>query len=139
MNAYHLTKLGTTTSIYNVTIRAKFVLKIYGLFETNNLPEMSHKQTPRDFLKLIIGRPVVVKLNSGADYRDGYMNVVLEQTEEYVDGQLKNKYGDTFIRGNNAHRQLLPNTSSLIHFSLERQPFGQMEHQPLKTHSSFVL
>ncbi|THD19017.1 U6 snRNA-associated Sm protein LSm6 [Fasciola hepatica] len=68
---------------------------------------MSHKQTPRDFLKLIIGRPVVVKLNSGADYRgvlislDGYMNVVLEQTEEYVDGQLKNKYGDTFIRGNN--------------------------------------
>lgn len=29
------------------------------------------------------------------------MNVVLEQTEEYVDGQLKNKYGDTFIRGNN--------------------------------------
>ncbi|KAF5396534.1 Small nuclear ribonucleoprotein f [Paragonimus heterotremus] len=68
---------------------------------------MTHKQTPRDFLKLIIGRPVVVKLNSGADYRgvlislDGYMNVVLEQTEEYVDGQLKNKYGDTFIRGNN--------------------------------------
>ncbi|KAF6780139.1 hypothetical protein AHF37_00393 [Paragonimus kellicotti] len=68
---------------------------------------MNHKQTPRDFLKLIIGRPVVVKLNSGADYRgvlislDGYMNVVLEQTEEYVDGQLKNKYGDTFIRGNN--------------------------------------
>ncbi|KAL5109818.1 U6 snRNA-associated Sm-like protein LSm6 [Taenia crassiceps] len=69
--------------------------------------EMSQKQTPRDFLKLIIGRPVVVKLNSGADYRgvlislDGYMNVVLEQTEEYVEGQLKNKYGDAFIRGNN--------------------------------------
>ncbi|VDQ00864.1 unnamed protein product [Trichobilharzia regenti] len=68
---------------------------------------MAHKQTPRDFLKLIIGRPVVVKLNSGADYRgvlislDGYMNVVLEQTEEYVEGQLKNKYGDAFIRGNN--------------------------------------
>ncbi|VDL62678.1 unnamed protein product [Hymenolepis diminuta] len=71
---------------------------------------MSQKQTPRDFLKLIIGRPVSVKLNSGADYRgvlislDGYMNVVLEQTEEYVDGQLKNKYGDAFIRGNNAHK-----------------------------------
>ena len=25
----------------------------------------------------------------------------LEQTEEYVNGQLKNKYGDAFIRGNN--------------------------------------
>jgi hypothetical protein len=31
----------------------------------------------------------------------GYMNVALEQTEEYVDGQLKAKHGDAFIRGNN--------------------------------------
>ena len=64
----------------------------------------------------------------GVDYRgvltclDGYMNIALEQTEvifklyfiyhnfssilicdlkEYVNGQLKNKYGDAFIRGNN--------------------------------------
>lgn len=29
------------------------------------------------------------------------MNIALEQTEEYVGGQLKNKYGDAFIRGNN--------------------------------------
>ena len=66
----------------------------------------------------IIGRPVVVKLNSGVDYRgvntetiimknsnyrlsainqhihkvlaclDGYMNIALEQTEEYVNGQV---------------------------------------------------
>uniref|UniRef100_A0A8C9LGM3 U6 snRNA-associated Sm-like protein LSm6 n=1 Tax=Piliocolobus tephrosceles TaxID=591936 RepID=A0A8C9LGM3_9PRIM len=68
------------------------------------------KQTPSDFLKQIIGRPVVVKLNSGVDYRgvlaclDGYMNIALEQTEEYVNGQLKNKYGDAFIRGNNVMR-----------------------------------
>ena len=32
---------------------------------------------------------------------DGYMNIAMEQTEEYVNGQLKAKYGDTFIRGNN--------------------------------------
>ena len=32
---------------------------------------------------------------------DGYMNIALEQTEEYANGQLRNKYGDTFIRGNN--------------------------------------
>ena len=76
---------------------------------------MSRKQTPSDFLKQIIGRPVVVKLNSGADYRgnniwsfanvdilvdivlnfvgvlaclDSYMNIALEQTEEYVNGQV---------------------------------------------------
>lgn len=64
-------------------------------------------KTPAEFLKSIRGRPVVVKLNSGVDYRgilaclDGYMNVAMEQTEEYVNGQLKSKYGDAFIRGNN--------------------------------------
>jgi U6 snRNA-associated Sm-like protein LSm6 len=28
------------------------------------------------------------------------MNIAMQQTEEYVNGQLKNKYGDAFIRGN---------------------------------------
>lgn len=32
---------------------------------------------------------------------DGYMNIALEQTEEHVNGIVTNKYGDTFIRGNN--------------------------------------
>ncbi len=64
-------------------------------------------KTPADFLKSIKGRHVEVKLNSGCDYKgvlaclDGYMNIAMEQTEEFVDGQLKNKYGDCFIRGNN--------------------------------------
>lgn len=68
---------------------------------------MVKKQNPGEFLKMIIGRPVVVKLNSDCDYRgvlaslDGFMNIALEQTEEYINGQLKNKYGDVFIRGNN--------------------------------------
>lgn len=59
----------------------------------------SSKRTPSDFLKSILGRPVVIKLNSGIVYRgilaclDGYMNVALEQTEEYIDGTLKQKYG----------------------------------------------
>ena len=92
----------------------------------------SSTNNPSEFLKTILGRPVVVKLNSGVDYRgvriiklpqntfnrkrsahaflslsgvlaclDGYMNIAMEQTEEYVNGQLKAKYGDTFIRGNN--------------------------------------
>lgn len=38
---------------------------------------------------------------------DGYMNIALEQTEEYVNGQLKNKYGDAFIRGNNGEYTLM--------------------------------
>ncbi|KAK3829249.1 MAG: hypothetical protein J3Q66DRAFT_395449 [Benniella sp.] len=61
----------------------------------------------QDFTSFLLGRPVIVKLNSGVDYRgilaclDGYMNIALEQTEEYVNGKLMNRYGDTFIRGNN--------------------------------------
>ncbi|KAJ6324986.1 hypothetical protein OIU76_012134 [Salix suchowensis] len=81
-------------------------------FEKKNMSSGGEKgsttaKTPADFLKSIRGRPVVVKLNSGVDYRgilaclDGYMNIAMEQTEEYVNGQLKNKYGDAFIRGNN--------------------------------------
>eukprot|EP00052_Salpingoeca_macrocollata_P030763 m.320855 g.320855 ORF g.320855 m.320855 type:complete len:84 (+) comp24627_c0_seq1:48-299(+) len=68
---------------------------------------MANKQSPSEFLKQIIGKPVIVKLNSGVDYKgvlaclDGYMNIALEQTEEYVNGQLKTQYGDAFIRGNN--------------------------------------
>ena len=48
-----------------------------------------------------------MKLNSGIEYRgvlaclDGYLNIDMEQTEEFADGQLKAKYGDCFIRGNN--------------------------------------
>ena len=65
------------------------------------------KRSPSDFLKQVIGKPVMVKLHSGVTYRgvlaclDGFMNIAMEQTEEYADGQLKNKYGDCFIRGNN--------------------------------------
>ncbi|CDW57497.1 LSM domain containing protein [Trichuris trichiura] len=68
---------------------------------------MGRRQTPSEFLKQIIGKPVVVKLNNGTDYRgilaclDGYLNIAMEQTEEYSEGQLKSKYGDAFIRGNN--------------------------------------
>ena len=65
-------------------------------------------KTPSDFLKSILGRPIRVKLNSGIEYRgvlgslDGYLNIAIEQTEEYsTTGQLQAKYGDCFIRGNN--------------------------------------
>lgn len=78
---------------------------------------------PSGFLSEIIGAPVTVKLNSGVVYKgmsflsmcnsrltsypgelqsvDGYMNIALEQTKEYVDGKLRRSYGDAFVRGNN--------------------------------------
>lgn len=73
---------------------------------TTDTAHMS-KRSPSEFLKNVLGRPVIVKLNSGVTYHgilaclDGYMNIAMEQTQEYVNGQLKNSYADTFIRGNN--------------------------------------
>ena len=49
---------------------------------------------------------------------DGYMNIAMEQTEEYVNGQLKNKYGDAFIRGNNGEQclQCVPSILAMFAF-----------------------
>lgn len=109
------------------------------------------KKTPSDFLKSVLGRPVDVKLNNGVEYRgvlaclDGFMNIAMEQTQEYVNGQLKAQYGDCFIRGNNgtctpgvfAHREeasvltlsvsvLLPH--SALHLGV--QVMTQPAHRP---------
>jgi LSM domain len=62
-----------------------------------------------------------VQLNSGVTYRgilaclDGFMNIAMEQTEEYVDGHLKNRYGDCFIRGNNGKLSSLPHLQLKVH------------------------
>ncbi|PSS35585.1 hypothetical protein PHLCEN_2v1462 [Hermanssonia centrifuga] len=71
-------------------------------------PPPAASGSPTDFLKGVVGKRVVVRLTSGVDYKgllsclDGYMNIALEQTEEYVGGAVTNRYGDAFIRGNNA-------------------------------------
>lgn len=43
---------------------------------------------------------------------DGYMNIALEKTEEYVNGKLRRKYGDAFVRGNNGQILVDLDTSS---------------------------
>lgn len=95
----------------------------------------SEGKDPSAFLGEIIGAPVTVKLNSGVVYKglfvpvyntsrnlnnrwlkdlgelqsvDGYMNIALEKSQEYVSGQLSRSYGDAFVRGNNGiHSPLL--------------------------------
>lgn len=70
-------------------------------------PSTAHGSTPSDFLSAVLGRPVTVKLNNGGEYRgilvclDGYMNIALEQAQQFEHGQLKHSFGDAFIRGNN--------------------------------------
>jgi U6 snRNA-associated Sm-like protein LSm6 len=63
--------------------------------------------TPGDFLKRAVGKEVRVRLNNGTDYSgnlsclDGFMNIALDNTREYVSGQFQKSYGDSFLRGNN--------------------------------------
>lgn len=37
---------------------------------------------------------------------DGYMNIALEKTTEFVNGQKRREYGDAFVRGNNGEYSL---------------------------------
>lgn len=68
---------------------------------------MSETKDPSAFLSGILGSPVTIKLNSGVVYKgelqsvDGYMNIALEKCSEYVQGRLRQTYGDAFVRGNN--------------------------------------
>ncbi|KAK7951116.1 uncharacterized protein PG986_006844 [Apiospora aurea] len=73
----------------------------------NGAISQSEGKDPSGFLSEIIGNSVTVKLNSGVVYKgelqsvDGYMNIALEKTEEYVNGVKRRSYGDAFVRGNN--------------------------------------
>jgi U6 snRNA-associated Sm-like protein LSm6 len=67
----------------------------------------SSRITPGDFLKQAVGQEVRVRLNNGTDYRgnltclDGFLNIAMEKTKEYANGELQKSYGDAFVRGNN--------------------------------------
>ena len=71
------------------------------------LPFSQVLKSPSDFLKQAIGQRVLVQLNSGTNYQgklvclDGYMNIALEQAEEWQGDAKQRSYGDAFIRGNN--------------------------------------
>ena len=62
---------------------------------------------PKPFLNQLTGKPVIVKLKWGMEYKgflvstDGYMNALLANTEEYIDGALAGQLGEVLIRCNN--------------------------------------
>ncbi|XP_008057236.1 small nuclear ribonucleoprotein F-like, partial [Carlito syrichta] len=64
------------------------------LFFTQSLP-----LNPKPFLNGLTGKPVMVKLKWGMEYKgylvsvDGYMNMQLANTEEYIDGALSGHLG----------------------------------------------
>eukprot|EP01084_Bolivina_argentea_P191008 328129_1 len=64
-------------------------------------------ENPTPFLSSLTGKPVVVKLKWGMEYRgflvstDAYMNLQLASTEEWIDGNLAGNLGEALIRCNN--------------------------------------
>eukprot|EP00808_Paulinella_micropora_P027594 g37743.t1 len=62
---------------------------------------------PKPFLNELTGKPVVVKLKWGMEYKgflvsvDSYMNLQLASTEEWLDGKFAGNLGETLIRCNN--------------------------------------
>lgn len=62
---------------------------------------------PKPFLNSLTGKPVMVKLKWGQEYKgflvsvDNYMNIQLAKTEEHVGGQPTGSLGEVLIRCNN--------------------------------------
>ncbi|XP_042435991.1 probable small nuclear ribonucleoprotein F [Zingiber officinale] len=62
---------------------------------------------PKPFLNNLTGKPVIVKLKWGMEYKgylvsvDSYMNLQLANTEEFIDGQFTGNLGEILIRCNN--------------------------------------
>jgi small nuclear ribonucleoprotein F len=62
---------------------------------------------PKPFLTDLIGKPIIVKLKWGQEYKgilvsfDSYMNLQLAQTQEFEDGEFSGVIGETLIRCSN--------------------------------------
>ena len=62
---------------------------------------------PLNKLQRSVNKNVMVRLKNDVEYRgkmtnvDAYMNVILNDAEEYADGELSANYGKVVIRGNN--------------------------------------
>merc|ERR1711953_11614 len=62
---------------------------------------------PKPFLNGLTGKAVMVKLKWGHEYKgflvssDGYMNLQLANTEEFIDGSCTGNLGEVLVRCNN--------------------------------------
>ncbi|KAJ8324369.1 hypothetical protein BDV3_005165 [Batrachochytrium dendrobatidis] len=62
---------------------------------------------PKPFLNELTGKPIMVKLKWGMEYKgylvsvDSYMNMQLANTEEYIDGVSQGVLGEVLVRCNN--------------------------------------
>mmetsp|Transcript_20121 Transcript_20121/g.26585 ORF Transcript_20121/g.26585 Transcript_20121/m.26585 type:complete len:87 (+) Transcript_20121:71-331(+) len=68
---------------------------------------MAQIVNPKPFLNELTGKPVIIKLKWGMEYKgilvsvDSYMNLQLQNTEEFIDGNFAGTLGEVLIRCNN--------------------------------------
>ncbi|KAK3737761.1 hypothetical protein QZH41_017218 [Actinostola sp. cb2023] len=76
---------------------------------TKNNCVLSMPLNPKPFLNSLTGKPVMVRLKWGMEYKgylvsvDGYMNLQLANTEEFLDGALAGNLGEVLIRSVNMY------------------------------------
>ena len=79
------------------------------LQKKNITPKMSAfvPINPKPFLNQQIGKPILLKLKWNLEYKgiltsvDSYMNLLLNECEEFVDGTSQGMLGETLVRCNN--------------------------------------
>ncbi|MHA1819478.1 MAG: U6 snRNA-associated Sm-like protein LSm6 [Promethearchaeota archaeon] len=70
---------------------------------------MSHidSHNPLKILNQAINSTILIRLKDSTEYKgrlkeaDAYMNLIIEDAKEIVDGNITAKYSEIFIRGNN--------------------------------------
>ena len=73
-------------------------------FNSNSEPKITK---PLNKLQRSINKNVMVRIKNDIEYRgkmtnvDAYMNVILNDAEEFADGSLSANFGKVVIRGNN--------------------------------------
>lgn len=69
-----------------------------------SVPLQTEFHNPRPFLEELAGKMIFVKLKWGLEYKgyllssDAYMNLQLEQCEEFIDGKSQGNLGEVLIR-----------------------------------------
>ena len=68
------------------------------------VPRQTGTTNPKPFLRDLEGKPVMVRLKWGMEYKgyllsvDSYMNLQLANTEEYIEGNFAGNLGEVLIR-----------------------------------------
>ena len=103
---------------------------------------------PKPFLNGLTGKAVMVKLKWGHEYKgflvssDGYMNLQLANTEEFIDGACTGNLGEVLVRCNNVLYIRYTNlvAKDIMVKSLFAELLRKMRRMPrcLKTHPGRV-